>query len=352
MRRRFRAFRAGLRERVSCWEPLECGSTNGLWKGESASGAWLLKWYRYPTPGLHPEVEVAEHLSRLEGAAVPAYGGRLDEVLEGCGLSQTVAFVQRWVEGRSAWDWLLEVLRLGEVPVAAARRWGGEIGRLHRLLAAGAPESGFGVKAWEPAFSAAWAARVEGLGELLKQAILEPKPEGLEMALWAEIRGVWLEKEPVWRARARRLVALNFCGERSRIHGDLHLGQLMECAGGGTVVVDFEGEPMRALEERRIKDWPLRDVAGMWRSFAYAAAVSGVGARSAGLLQSAFVEGWREQLPWLEWGWEDAQEELIWEKLIYETLYELRHRPDWVRVPWRDLAVSFCGKTVAPRGGA
>ncbi len=101
-----------------------------------------------------------------------------------------------------------------------------------------------------------------------------------------------------------------------------------------------------------MKDWPLRDVAGMWRSFAYAAATSGSGTAVAAALQRAFLEGWRERITRLSEGWEEALEELVWEKMIYETVYEVRHRPGWVAVPWRDLASSFYGKTVAPQAGA
>jgi predicted trehalose synthase len=349
-RRRFRFVRRSLRERVIDWVALEAGSTNRLWRGRGrgGSGGWLLKWYRYPQTGIHPEVEVAGYLGGCKAAPVPSYGGCLEERLEG-GEWRTVAMVQRWVDGVSAWDWLLERLRAGEVPIREVETWGAEIGRLHGLLASGSPGSGFTSVAWGASDAGVWGDRLLAVGEALQLAVCSGefgKRCGQDLA--ERVRSFWVEQASVWRARVAGVRQIRFEGRRSRIHGDLHLGQLLRMANGGTVVVDFEGEPLRAFEERRRGDLPLRDVAGMWRSFAYAGAVSGVDRGVVTSLQEAFLKGWLGQVEQPSADWRGVLADLVWEKAIYEVLYEIRHRPDWVWVPWMELERGFAAKTVAP----
>ncbi|WP_111718515.1 phosphotransferase [Homoserinimonas sp. OAct 916] len=121
-----------------------------------------------------------------------------------------------------------------------------------------------------------------------------------------------------------------------RIHGDLHLGQILALADGTWVIIDFEGEPMRALAERSLPDVPLRDIAGMLRSFDYAAA-SGPGhtehADWARSCRMAFLDGyaWRS-------GWDIDDDRLLLDafevdKALYEVVYEARNRPDWLAIP-------------------
>ncbi|HEX4621390.1 MAG TPA: hypothetical protein VH208_07470, partial [Myxococcaceae bacterium] len=147
-------------------------------------------------------------------------------------------------------------------------------------------------------------------------------------------------------------------GSAIRYHGDLHLSQVIR-TDSGWVVLDFEGEPHRPVEERRLLSSPLRDVAGMLRSFEYAAAVGLLERAAPGdsnweSLQ-AFGDGWAEVnrrvfldaylgvsglgslLPP-----HDATEVLLRafeiQKAIYEVRYELGHRPDWAGIPLRFLA--------------
>src|SRR5207249_1233392 len=103
-------------------------------------------------------------------------------------------------------------------------------------------------------------------------------------------------RRPALEARIRRLAAIEPSGVRIRQHGDLHLGQVLR-SGGRWIIFDFEGEPARPLQERRAKHCPLKDVAGMLRSFAYAGAtVEREGASAgdrAGPAREAFLRGWR-----------------------------------------------------------
>ena len=125
---------------------------------------------------------------------------------------------------------------------------------------------------------------------------------------------------------------------KTRTHGDYHLGQVL-WTGQDFVIIDFEGEPSRTLAERRAKRSPLRDVAGMLRSFHYAAhaARRDVGAEKwATASQDAFFAAWRKAAPTLHSGG-PLLPMFIAEKALYELAYELNNRPDWVHIPLQAL---------------
>jgi maltose alpha-D-glucosyltransferase/alpha-amylase len=170
-----------------------------------------------------------------------------------------------------------------------------------------------------------------------------------------------LELEPTVVGRFRALVDLKVAALRIRTHGDYHLGQVLY-TGKDFVIIDFEGEPDRPVSERRIKRSPLRDVAGMIRSFDYAAYaallgqirgveippermettdgwlrlwytwVSAVFLRSYLDItrQAAFLPKTREEL-------ETLLNAYVLEKLMYELGYELNNRPDWARIPMQGI---------------
>ncbi len=143
---------------------------------------------------------------------------------------------------------------------------------------------------------------------------------------------------------------------KTRVHGDLHLGQVL-IAENDVVIVDFEGEPGRSSERRRMKDHPLRDVAGMLRSFAYAAEtayrsleerfpevapnVADVAATwryqcEAGFL-SAYEEAAKHGKAWIKTR-ADRERLLTFHLLMrafYEIVYEANNRPTWIDVPTR-----------------
>ncbi|MGH2731289.1 MAG: maltokinase N-terminal cap-like domain-containing protein [Actinomycetota bacterium] len=155
-----------------------------------------------------------------------------------------------------------------------------------------------------------------------------------------------------------RLLTISEAGAKMRIHGDYHLGQVL-LTSRGWMAMDFEGEPARPLEERRTKQSPLRDVAGMLRSLSYAA--------SAALFERAEPGSpdWERLQPWAE-TWESLARERFtsaylrrshegrWlpadkeslatmldvfeiDKVLYELRYEAGHRPEWMRIPLRGL---------------
>lgn len=150
-------------------------------------------------------------------------------------------------------------------------------------------------------------------------------------------------------------------GLRIRVHGDLHLGQVL-VAQDDAILIDFEGEPARSLEERRGKYGPHKDVAGVLRSFDYAAAMvtqsSNAGADTSeehlqlrakaaetyrNASYAAFLEGYRTAAAdighqWSERGEQAALDLYSLEKAVYEIGYEAANRPTWINIPLRGVA--------------
>ncbi|WP_307859184.1 maltokinase N-terminal cap-like domain-containing protein [Herbiconiux sp. SYSU D00978] len=149
----------------------------------------------------------------------------------------------------------------------------------------------------------------------------------------AEIRDLAPRIEQVFAAAAdARWPAMQ------RIHGDYHLGQVLLVPDRGWVLLDFEGEPLRPMTERALPDSPMRDVAGMLRSFDYAAGSyeteHGLGtARDwAAATREAFLDGYIERS-----GWDVRADSALLgafelDKAVYEGLYEVRNRPDWLPI--------------------
>jgi maltose alpha-D-glucosyltransferase/alpha-amylase len=160
-------------------------------------------------------------------------------------------------------------------------------------------------------------------------------------------------------ARLENAAAITEAGSKTRIHGDFHLGQVLH-EPRKWLILDFEGEPARTLEERRAKQSPLKDVAGMLRSFSYAAYAALFG------MAAPDSDEWNALEPWaLEWellarshfaqaymsrshegnflpSERDALLALLdifeIDKALYEIRYERSHRPDWLRIPLRGLS--------------
>jgi maltose alpha-D-glucosyltransferase / alpha-amylase len=190
---------------------------------------------------------------------------------------------------------------------------------------------------------------------LLRQR-LETLPADVgEMAEWV------LAAEERIVERCRRLTSRKLAAERIRIHGDYHLGQVLY-TGRDFVILDFAGEPSRPLSERRLKRTPFRDVAGMLRSFQYAACVKLFEEASAGVappeslpameswlrywqrwVSAAFLQAYLARargasfLPPADEEREILLDSYLLEKAVYELGYELNSRPDWVRIPLQGI---------------
>ena len=146
------------------------------------------------------------------------------------------------------------------------------------------------------------------------------------------------------RDLVQELIGVGASGLAIRTHGDYHLGQVLWSTDGDWVVIDFEGEPARSLPERRRKRSPLRDLAGMTRSFSYAADAAlllrGIEAPEGWVdaCRDAFVEGYlslaeERILPPSRAGFDRLLALYELEKLVYELHYEARNRPDWASIP-------------------
>ncbi|RFC45293.1 MAG: maltose alpha-D-glucosyltransferase/ alpha-amylase [Verrucomicrobia bacterium] len=344
--RRWRVTRGAFKPLGVAWSPYVVkgtASTNRLWRGSGPSGEWLLKWYRYPQAGVHPEAEVAEFFRDQNRRGVAEFGARLER-LGGDGWS-TVAFIQRWLSGVSVWDQTLAAMRSGSAAAVFAADLGRCVGGLHQVLGSGNPGSPFAPVRWSPGLQEGWIDRLSASLVRLQTACRDNAPAGADRETFEGARALCEEASPGWQARVEGLRELRIECEITRIHGDLHLGQILEREQGSGpdrfTVVDFEGEPTRSIAERRAKDLPLRDVAGMFRSFAYAAAVAGVPLAVAASWGLEFLAGWRDVMPVPSGDWRSLLDALIWEKAIYEAEYELRHRPGWLWIPLSALSARF-----------
>jgi maltokinase len=135
-----------------------------------------------------------------------------------------------------------------------------------------------------------------------------------------------------------------------RIHGDYHLGQVLDAPGKGWVLIDFEGEPLRPLAERTQPELALRDVAGMLRSFDYVAGSwerdhpGRSAATWADQARTAFLEGYTSSA-----GRDPRDDAVLLEaleldKALYEVVYEARNRPTWLSIPITAIARLFAGR--------
>lgn len=293
----------------------------------------ILKFYRRLAPGEHPDVEVARALlTRTPFRGTPALLG-VAHLVEGTASSVAAALYEYVPDAVDGWTHVLARLRAGEDPSPDLTILGAVTRELHAALAGLADDPAFAPEPTADADLARWqAAAVEAVQRSM--ARLRERRADLPPALGATIQRVLAHPDEL-AARARLDHPAGAYGPKIRHHGDYHLGQTLRTAGGWRIL-DFEGEPTRPLAERRRKHHPLRDVAGMLRSFAYAAAVAGIPAAEA-RMRAAFLAGYDPTL--LD---EPPRADLLAlftaEKLFYELDYELGHRPDWVWIPLQAIA--------------
>ena len=293
----------------------------------------IMKAYRRLEAGVNPELEVLRFLSERRFPNVAELVGWY--AYRGSVMDLTLGILQRFLgAGSDGWELALE--ELAQEPdrfLQRLRRLGEVTGSMHAVLASDAQDPDFVPE--EPS-GEALALLVATVDEEIEAVFLE-LPDGVPAL--ERIRG---RGEEV-RERLRVISHVGDVGRIIRTHGDYHLGQTL-LANDDWIVLDFEGEPARSLPERRRKRSPLRDVAGMLRSFAYAASASELHAgvtAPAGWEERArerFLEGYlatvdRQILPGSSGGLERLLSVFELEKAVYELRYELNNRPDWVRIP-------------------
>jgi len=297
----------------------------------------VLKVFRRVEPGVNPELEMLsflaahgfEHIAALAGWY--EYAGRLMEA--------TLGVMQRYVTpAADGWQLALEAIETADASFFDRVHALGEVtGRMHAVLASDPSSPDFAPE--EPSDESV----------SLLTATIDEEVERLFLMLpdRPELRPIAGRGDEV-RDHLQQMSHTGIGGRLIRVHGDYHLGQAIY-GPQGWVILDFEGEPARPLLERRRKRSPLRDVAGMLRSFAYAAS-------AATLLRDIPVpDGWESRARERYLAGYMAQVDLALlpagrvaidkllsmfelEKAIYELRYELNNRPDWVGVPVAGIA--------------
>jgi maltose alpha-D-glucosyltransferase / alpha-amylase len=353
----------------------------------------ILKIFRKLVEGTNPDAEIGRYLTEKNHFAhVPPFAGVIDFRRERTE-PMTLAILQGYVQNQGdAWSYTLDSLhryfeaclaRISdgrylprpkehivdladkEIPplahemigayIASAELLGQRTAELHVGLASDGADLAFAAEGFSSFYRRSM---YEGMRTLAKQtfAVLAKRVKQLPEELQPEARRLLDQEKEIYR-RLRAILELKITGQRTRHHGDYHLGQLLY-TGKDFVITDFEGEPARALSERRMKRSALKDVAGMIRSFNYAAvtAVKGGAIRAD---DAPALEPWARF--WNEWVsvlylrsylrtagaaafLPRSKEEtkilldlFILEKAVYEIGYELNNRPAWVGVPIRGI---------------
>jgi maltokinase len=294
--------------------------------------ALILKAFRRVEPGVNPELELLRFLSDRGFPHVPPLAGWYE--VEGRLLDATLGILQEYLAGaQDGWELALDGLTSDPAGLLDRLRALGEVtGELHTAL---------GSESEDPAFSPDEPS-VESLALLTADVDEQIERLFVELPETEDTAPIAGRGQDV-RDKLQALSHIGAGGRVIRTHGDLHLGQTM-LTDRGWVILDFEGEPARPLPERRLKRSPLRDVAGMLRSFSYAAAGVRIlrGAEPPEDWESrareTFLDGYRDRVDaaLLPPG-QQATEQLLavfeLEKAIYELRYELNNRPEWVGIP-------------------
>jgi maltokinase len=315
--------------------PLPEGESRPLGVEQSNSSivfgdASILKVLRRLEPGDNPELELLRFLSAHGFEHIAPLQGWYEH--EGRLIDATLGILQRYEVGaRDGWELAVESVRSGGDFLVEARELGVITGQLHSALGSDFSDSHF---APEEAGEEGLALLVATVDEEIERVFRDLPDDGPAAAIAHRGQDV--------RELAQSLSHVGVGGLLIRTHGDYHLGQILR-APRGWVVLDFEGEPARSLPERRRKRSPLRDVAGMLRSFAYAATAASAPDSWEPAVRAAYLEGYMGTVDasLLPPG-QDATNKLLaifeLEKAVYELRYEINHRPDWVGIPVAGIA--------------
>ncbi len=338
----------------------------------------VLKIYRRLASGEHPEIEMTRFLTETAGYAnTPKLLGDIEYVARDgtrCALGLMQEFVRSqgsgWEHAISYLDRVFDALRVVDVSVESipaterhaiyleqVRILARRVAELHRALASNdqlpafkpEPITAQDLSLLQKRFSEAASAAFGALQAAQKNAA---EPEASRLASLVARQGECLECfDALTQGRLSTM--------KTRIHGDLHLGQIL-VVQNDFHVIDFEGEPARSLAARRAKGSPMQDVAGMLRSFEYAswAALHKLADRDPDgmsrllphseewkrLVQGTFLETYREAIAGCV-SWPDSAEEadrllnlFLLDKVLYEIRYEAANRPSWLRIPLAGLA--------------
>jgi maltose alpha-D-glucosyltransferase / alpha-amylase len=340
----------------------------------------VFKAYRKLAPGVQPEIEIGRFLIETAGFAnAPPLLGAIERVAKdgkATALAAAFGFVRNqgdgWVYTIEYLHRTLDELRLiapstqpeGQVPehephgvyLAQARVLGQRTAELHRALATPTEDRAFAPEPITKADLKAWRRAASRQGEAAFKALKQALSK-LEGADRDHARDLLARRKDCY-ARIEALAAGEIAAAKTRVHGDYHLGQVL-VAQNDFYVLDFEGEPARPLAERRAKSSPLKDVAGMLRSFDYAAwtAVAGLAEVHPGAEEivrslaeawrqatvAAFLHAYRETIAGCP-SYPESEAEanrllalFLLEKALYEICYEAANRPGWIGIPLKGV---------------
>jgi maltose alpha-D-glucosyltransferase/alpha-amylase len=326
----------------------------------------VTKLLRRLSPGIHPEAEMSRYLTEQGFEGAPPLLGDVVRLMAD-GTPYTVALAQGYVQNQGdGWAWTLQRLdwivdehatpfggsgdREFENYRAFATTLGRRLGEMHAILARDTDNPDFKPEIVTPAMASKWG---EATRHQLETAFATLAARGADPAGDDSVSTKILARRKAILDLAVELAANAEGTTRTRVHGDLHLGQVL-VAGADVKIIDFEGEPLKPIAERRAKSSPMRDLAGMLRSFDYASAAvsrdSRLGGGSigrAGELLATFRETARQGLlagyadgagaP-LDLRAQRLLELFTLEKVAYEIVYEAANRPAWIDVPILGLA--------------
>jgi maltose alpha-D-glucosyltransferase/alpha-amylase len=302
--------------------------------------AVIMKIIRRVMLGINPEVEMVRYLTEQGYANTPPLLGEISRIVSG-GLPQSMIVVQKFVANQGdAWEYTLDYLKnSGDDYAAFAVTLGTRLAQLHEVLAKPSADPAFNPKPAAALDTQAWAdgARLQLAAALGTLAGLRDQPE----TILRDAAFVIQHAETLLRI-VDEMAASGVGSLQTRIHGDFHLGQVL-VADGDAFIIDFEGEPAKPLAMRRAKSSPLRDVAGLLRSFHYAvAAAQSPDVQFVPQMSAAFLAAYRavETAATPRWLHQETAllDLFLLEKSAYEICYEAANRPAWLAIPLRGFA--------------
>lgn len=320
-------------------------------------GGTMLKAFRKLQPGIHPELEVTRFLT--EGGRfshVPALLGSVEHV-DASGTCTTLCVLQSLIPNQGdGWSFTVERLKralhdpaAGSGLLRLAGRLGQRTAELHHALAAPTDAAAFAPEPVEPRHLSEW---MDGVRAQARSALagLEQARSTLGPAVGSQADKLLARSQELME-RIGNWAPVGLEVKRTRLHGDYHLGQIL-VADDDVFIIDFEGEPLRSLNERRAKHSPVRDVAGMLRSFEYAGAAArsdlhhgnnpDAAARLSTLVRdmsAVFLADYGSTIRGCPSFPADPTHAagllrlFLLEKSLYEVSYELANRPDWLAIP-------------------
>ena len=333
---------------------------------------FILKLFRKIESGVNPDVEIGAFLTQHGFKHTPAVLGTLEYRLLGNQV-YSAGILQEFVQNKGdAWKYTLESLssffeRVNSLsPDENGEQWGQLAGdylksaallgqrtaEMHIALSRGSGNPDFEPERFTPEASHELYDQLISQADIAFRTLRQKQSELAGEA--ASLAQKLLELEARVTDRFAELRDSNVTASRIRIHGDYHLGQVL-WTGSDFMIIDFEGEPARPLSERRANSFAMRDVAGMLRSFQYAAYAALFDLESAaktlerwadlwtGWISDAYLNAYLHSasdnvfLPADEHERRLLLDAFLLHKALYEVAYEMNNRPDWVRIPLKGI---------------